>query len=548
VTINEFAYDTAGTDAREFVELYNSGPGAVDISGWSVGGHDNANPAPHLNTIVTIPGAVGSGTTMLAAGGYYVIGNAGVTNVNQVVASGVLENDSETIDLFDGAFNASGLVDALVYEGFRGPTAGAGASYGDLATTLTVDETPQVGPATVRGVYTLGDSAGTLTSIARYTDGSDSNNNGKDFGMRPATPGVANLGATITSYVVPNINALNDGDLVPGLSGGFVGARAMTPSVAVDGLNQYAIADPPGGATKVVTTWDGAGGGNGVVADATFAGGAQKFDIYAYIDTEDLPQSVNGTGVFFTGSEFSFFGLAGSIDGSVGAGAANLSNISGLVTNTGDSSVGNTGVAWYYEKIQLGASEKLYLVDSGDGGNMNADPANATAEEWTVLQTIDLTSTASGWYRLSIQIDAAGNGVARFDNQTFNFATTPGLYGSFYTGYRENTQDGADTVPAYLRGPTFTQFVGGADADFDDSGTVDGKDFLIWQANTGGPGTPATGDATGDGQVNNLDFDQWKLKFGGPPAVAAGGAVPEPAAGLMAIVTLLGTAAARRRG
>ena len=77
---------------------------------------------------------------------------------------------------------------------------------------------------------------------------------------------------------------------------------------------------------------------------------------------------------------------------------------------------------------------------------------------------------------------------------------------------------------------------------------VDGKDFLILQANFGGPGTPTTGDATGDGQVNDLDTAEFKAKFGGPPAVAAGGAVPEPAVGVMAAMALLlaGSAARRR--
>ena len=38
VVINEFVYDDSGGDDRQFVELYNSGVGAVDISGWTIRG------------------------------------------------------------------------------------------------------------------------------------------------------------------------------------------------------------------------------------------------------------------------------------------------------------------------------------------------------------------------------------------------------------------------------------------------------------------------------------------------------------------------------
>jgi hypothetical protein len=487
---------------------------------------------------------------MLAAGGYYVIGNAAVPNVNLVVVTNSFENDGETLELFDGAFDASNLVDGVAYEAFGTAAGGFG--------TLSPGMQTQTGGGPYWGSMAgLADLAGGVTplTISRYVDGRDTNNNGRDFGIRPPTPGAANASPTMFQYIAPNPDPLNDGDVLPGHTGSFVGLRAMTPSVATPGLNPNVItATIPGGHTKALVGWDGAGGGNAIATDAIFAGGAQKFDIWAYLDSEDTPGSTNGTGVPFQTSEVSFYGLAGSIDANVGTGGGGLTNVSGVIAHNNNSSIGLTGVAWYYEKVGTGISEKLYLVDAGDGGNENTAAGNATADEWIVLQEIDLSTEVSGgstWHRLSIEIDAAGNGLARYDDQTFNFTTAAGLYGTFNIGYRENAQDGTILVPDYLRPPTYVQFEaepGAADADFDDSGTVDGKDFLIWQANTGGAGSATTGDATGDGQVNDLDFAEWKSKFGGPPAVAAGGAVPEPAAGLMAVVALLGTAAARRRG
>jgi hypothetical protein len=446
------------------------------------------------------------------------------------------------------------LQDGVVYEGFRGsipPTGDVAFGYGPLSAAMVTE----VGGATVRGITSPADAgASTTLSVSRYTDGRDNNNNGRDFGTRPATPGAANLPSTMSQYVPPNVDGLNDGDAVSGLSGSFFPARAITPGTVVDGLNQNAIPDLPG-VSKVITVWDGAtGGGNAAVSNATFAGGAQKFDVMAYIDTENMPLSANSTGVEFRGSELSFFGLGGTIDGSVGAGP-NLTNISTSVGTNNDSAIGATGVAWYYEKVGESntgngvVSEKLYLVDAGDGGNMNLAGGNITNDEWVVLETIDLSDDASAWHRLSIEIDAAGNGVAKFDEQTINFTTEPALWGSFYAGYRENTQDGTDLTPLYLRPPTFslvTATPGEDDADFDDDGDVDGGDVLAWQRGLGAGGDNSDGDADGDNQVTGADLEIWKDQFAAS-AVAAVGAVPEPATSVMVLLGLIACQAAGRR-
>src|SRR5690349_9770677 len=87
VTINEFVDDerTASAtqvfpDTREFVELYNAGASAVDISGWQIIGKQigsNFNlPAGSVHSY-TLPGG-----SSIPAGGYFVMGAAGVPNVN----------------------------------------------------------------------------------------------------------------------------------------------------------------------------------------------------------------------------------------------------------------------------------------------------------------------------------------------------------------------------------------------------------------------------------------------------------------------------------
>ncbi|MFO0790025.1 MAG: lamin tail domain-containing protein [Pirellulales bacterium] len=92
IIVNEVAYDDAGTDNREYVELYNSGAAPVDISGWMVTGRDPTS----INLSAAIPAA-----TTLAPGAFYVVGNSAVANVNLVVASDFLENDIESVELRD---------------------------------------------------------------------------------------------------------------------------------------------------------------------------------------------------------------------------------------------------------------------------------------------------------------------------------------------------------------------------------------------------------------------------------------------------------------
>lgn len=436
IVINEFAYDDTvlTTDDREFVELYNNGPAAVDISGWTLVSEDQTAGSVLLGTI---PAA-----TTLNPGAYYVISSAAVLNSNQTLAAAI-QNDMETIELKDAA---AVLMDAVVYEANKGSF-----SIASL--------TSQVG----NGIWSNSqhpDLGGNNVTVAlgRYIDGRDTNSNGRDFGLRPATPGAANNTGIMTAYAPPNVDAQADGTDVAGLRGSFVNPRVITPGV-VDANNLNAIPAAPG-LTKAIIAWDPSGGGNGAVSEQVYQG-TGSFAIKAYLDTNDLPVQTNATGVQFRGSEITMYGLMGGGDA-----LTNLADVSGQVgigtgtTSSSNSANGATGVMWYYEKVGVSAagapvSEKLYLVDAGDGGNGNS-AGGSVPFDWTVLQTIDLSALSSDWHDLSISIDALGNGVATFDNLVFNFTTAPDLVGSFYVGYRENLQNGSDGTPdAIIRPATF---------------------------------------------------------------------------------------------
>lgn len=116
VVINEFHYDPENaTEQVEFIELHNTGPDAVDLSGWRI---DEA-----------VDYTFASNAT-IAAGGYVVVTqNAadfqtkfGFAPFGEWETGDKLSNDGETIELRDAA---NALVDAVTYKlGFPWPTTG----------------------------------------------------------------------------------------------------------------------------------------------------------------------------------------------------------------------------------------------------------------------------------------------------------------------------------------------------------------------------------------------------------------------------------------
>jgi hypothetical protein len=65
-------------------------------------------------------------------------------------------------------------------------------------------------------------------------------------------------------------------------------------------------------------------------------------------------------------------------------------------------------------------------------------------------------------------------------------------------------------------------------ADFDNDGDVDGRDFLIWQRGFGVGTTPGEGDANASGSVDGIDLGIWQSQYDGSSLQASLATVPEP--------------------
>ena len=112
LVINEVDSDTPGTDAAEFVELYDGGAGGTSLDGLSLvlfnGNGDAAYRTISLDGLAT------------DADGYFVIGSADVPNVDLAAfTTNGLQNGADAVALYEGAApnapTTTGLIDAVVY-------------------------------------------------------------------------------------------------------------------------------------------------------------------------------------------------------------------------------------------------------------------------------------------------------------------------------------------------------------------------------------------------------------------------------------------------
>lgn len=173
VIINELDSDTPGTDAAEFVELYDGGVGNTALDGLVVvfynGSNDQSYSAFDLDGKTT------------DANGYFILGNAAVPGVDIIFASNGLQNGQDAVALYAAngsnfpngtAVTTTNLEDAVVYDNGQVDDPG-------LLVLLNSGE-PQV------------NEGGDSTSIGRCPNGSGGKRNTTAYIARPPTPNADN--------------------------------------------------------------------------------------------------------------------------------------------------------------------------------------------------------------------------------------------------------------------------------------------------------------------------------------------------------------------
>jgi hypothetical protein len=176
LVINEVDYDQptvdGDNDAAEFIEIFNAGPAAVDLTGitlYLINGSTNAE-----YDSFELTGTLGSlEYLVIADDGVAVAG--GATTISLGAGGSQIQNGPDGIALYDTT--TSTLIDALSYEG-----ALENVSFG-----------PASGVSLVEGsMLTVRDEGDPMESLARSPNGVDTDDASTDWVLATPTPGAAN--------------------------------------------------------------------------------------------------------------------------------------------------------------------------------------------------------------------------------------------------------------------------------------------------------------------------------------------------------------------
>lgn len=280
VIINELDSDTPGTDAAEFVELYDGGVGNTSLTGLVVvffnGSNDLSYRAIDLDGFST------------NAAGYFTIGNAAVAGVDLTFPNETLQNGADAVALYaanaanfptNTPVSTANLRDAVVYDT-------ADADDPGLLVLLNAGQ-PQVDESAA------GDS--TTASIGRCPNGDGGARNTSTYVARTPTPDGAN-NCPPPAVVAAIHDVQGNGAVSP-----FAGLDVITSGVVTARKsNGFFMQDPVPDAdpntSEGIFVFTG-GSPSAAVGDAvTVTGTATEFFTLTQISSSNSNVSVNSTG------------------------------------------------------------------------------------------------------------------------------------------------------------------------------------------------------------------------------------------------------------
>src|SRR5262249_52897032 len=145
--------DQTGTDAAEFVELYDGGIGNVSLTG---------------KTLVFFNGSVGTAYRVIPlsgatdANGFFLVANSGVPGADITFPNNSLQNGQDAVALYSGSFTngaavtTTNLLDAVVYDTgqsdgasllvlLAGGQSSVNENLNSLGTTQSISRVPDAG-------------------------------------------------------------------------------------------------------------------------------------------------------------------------------------------------------------------------------------------------------------------------------------------------------------------------------------------------------------------------------------------------------------------
>ena len=229
--INEIDYDQVGNDEEEFIELYNVGPGSVDLSQCTIELINGSNAASY-QTINTMTGT-------LNAGEYYVVCLGVNSNAYcDLSVSGSMQNGApDGVELlYQGQ-----RIDVLSYEGtITGFVEGTGNTDSDS------NSIPSIG-------------------LSRIPDGTDTNDNSVDFIISCITPGAANVVCSDNEACVDAIDITPSKFGVNAWETFVLGGTESLPGCAGDAGDDIWFSFTAGSANDAILAQDPAAGYDAVI-------------------------------------------------------------------------------------------------------------------------------------------------------------------------------------------------------------------------------------------------------------------------------------------
>jgi hypothetical protein len=244
-------------------------------------------------------------------------------------------------------------------------------------------------------------------------------------------------------------------------------------------------------------------------------------------------------------------------------------NVWTIVMDVRFASSGDFNALWETSEVGTDSDADYFARDeegigtSGQyGGGPLSDPAGTyNPTEWRrIAVTVD-GSVAGEGYKLNGYIDGVWTGVEAITDTTPDGKEAIEEFLHLFADNDFETSDGfVNSVAFYdeLLSPSAIATLGAAsaagiplaaladDADFNNDGHVDGKDFLIWQRGYGIGTNNSTGDANNSGTVDAADLAIWQNLYGSGSLIASM-AVPEPSSCIFLALGYLGLGMASRR-
>ncbi len=183
LTINEVDYDLPSIDNAEFIELFNSSLNAIDLGGFSLV-LVNGNSTTPYDTIALPSQLLNPGNFFVICGIYNFVPNSNLVLSDSI---NIIQNGSpDAIAIVDNITSA--IIDVVSYEG---------------SVTGYVENIGM--PAGVNS-----DSITPFTSIGRFPDGHDTNDNSADFRLACITPGTANVNVNTNCVQPTNVRSIDN--------------------------------------------------------------------------------------------------------------------------------------------------------------------------------------------------------------------------------------------------------------------------------------------------------------------------------------------------